>query len=66
MEHELTHRITITVHQRYPHSKELEHASVTIAGDGSLGHFVDTFQAALVAAGFAPDTAASLRAKDSL
>ncbi len=63
---DLTHRITITVHGRYPHAREQEHASVTIAGDGSLGHFVDTFQTALVAAGFAPDTAASLRAKDSL
>ena len=55
-----THRITVTVVGRYMHGKEAEHASVTVAGDGSLEHAVDTFRAALVAMGFAAATAAQL------
>jgi hypothetical protein len=57
---DLTHRITITLHGLYPHGKEHEHASVTMAGDGSLDHFVDAFRAALVAAGVSASTAALL------
>ena len=55
-----THRITVTVVGRYMHGKEAEHASVTVAGDGSLDHAIDTFRAALVAMGFSPETATRL------
>lgn len=56
---DLTHRITITVHGRYPHGEQ-EHATVTLAGDGSLDHFVDAFRAALVAGGVSASIAALL------
>lgn len=57
---DLTHRITITVHGLYPYGKEHAYASVTMAGDGSLDHFVDAFRAALVASGVSASTAALL------
>lgn len=59
-----THAITIVVTGRYPHGRENPHASVTVNGDGSIDHAVDTFQAALVAMGFAPDTAGRLAIRE--
>ena len=59
-----THTVTITVEHRSHHSGPGS-ASVTITGDGSIEHMLDAFQAALVAAGFAPDTAARLRLSES-
>lgn len=56
---ELSHVITVTVVGRYPHG-EKQHASVTVAGDGSLDHMLDTFKASLVAAGFSAATAERL------
>lgn len=35
----------------------IQRASVEIAGDGSIDYMISVFQAALVAAGFSPDTA---------
>ncbi len=58
-----THTVTITVTGRYHHG-EAQHASVTIAGDGGIDHMIDAFKAALVAAGFAPDTAGRLEVRD--
>lgn len=55
-----THTITVTIEGRYPHG-EKQRASVSVDGDGDIDHMVETFQAALVAAGFAPATAGSLR-----
>lgn len=55
-----THTVTITVTHRSPHTGP-DSASVSITGDGSIQHMLDAYQAALVAAGFAPDTAARLR-----
>lgn len=59
-----THTVTITVEHRSHHAGP-DSASVTITGDGSIEHMLDAFQAALVAAGFAPDTAARLRLSES-
>lgn len=59
-----THTVTVTVAHRTPHTGQGS-ASVTITGDGSLDHMLDAFQAALVAAGFAPDTAARLRLSEA-
>ncbi len=56
---ELTHTITIAVTGNYPHGQK-QHSSVTVSGDGSLDHMLDAFKAALVAAGFSPETAAKL------
>ena len=55
-----THRLTVTMTARYIDGKEQESATVTVAGDGSLDHVIDTFQAALLAMGFAPETAGEL------
>lgn len=60
----LSHRITVAVAGRYLHGKEQEHATVTVSGDGSLEHAIDTFKAALVAMGFAPETAANLTMRE--
>lgn len=54
-----THAVTVTVHGKYPHGEQ-QHASVMVVGDGGLGHMVETFRAALVAAGFDAETAAKL------
>jgi hypothetical protein len=54
---EQTHRITITVESRYQHGTN-QVVSVAIDGDGCIDHFIQAFQSALVAAGFAPVTAA--------
>ena len=64
MDYTPTHSITVVVTGRYPHGREHAHASVTVNGDGSLEHAIDTFQAALVAMGFAPDTAARLNVRE--
>lgn len=56
-----THTITVTVAYRYPHGSEPDGSqSVTVTGDGDIGHFLTAFQAALVASGFAADTAGRL------
>ena len=60
MDDDLTHCITVTLHGKYAHGSEQENAQVRVFGDGSAGHFLQAFQAALVASGFATDTAASL------
>ena len=54
-----THAITITVTGNYPHGAK-QHAQVVIAGDGGLDHMIDAFKAALIAAGFALETAKKL------
>jgi hypothetical protein len=59
-----THSITIVVTGRYPHGREHPQASVTVNGDCSLEHAVDSFRAALVAMGFACATAATLNVGD--
>ena len=59
MNEDMTHTVTITVSGNYPHGQK-QHASVTINGDGGLDHMIEAFKAALVAAGFALDTAKKL------
>jgi hypothetical protein len=54
-----THTVTITVTDHYPHGLK-QYASVTIGGDGQLDHMFEAFKAALVAAGFALETAKKL------
>ena len=56
---ELTHNIEITITGIYTHGVT-QHASVSISGDGGLSHMFEAFKAALVAAGFAMDTAKKL------
>lgn len=51
-----THIITMTVKGNYPHGYA-DHASITVAGDGSLDQYVEAFKSFLVASGFAMDTA---------
>jgi hypothetical protein len=54
-----THTVAVTITGQYPHGAQ-PRASVTVAGDGSIDHMLDAFRAALVAAGFAAQTAAQL------
>lgn len=55
----LTHKVEITIIGNYLHGAR-QHASVSISGDGSIDHMIEAFKAALVAAGFAMDTARKL------
>lgn len=59
-----THILTITMTGIYAHGKEHEHATVKIAGDGSLDHAVDAFRAALVAMGFSAGVAERLDVRE--
>ena len=52
----LTHKVEITITGNYPHGSK-QHATVSIAGDGGIEHMLEAFRAALVAAGFALETA---------
>jgi hypothetical protein len=54
-----THTVKIEVIGMYPDG-ERHHASVSVSGDGGIDHMIDTFAAALVAAGFSADTASRL------
>ena len=54
-----SHTITITVEGKYIHGQD-QHACIMLSGDGSLEHMVEAFNTALVAAGFAADTAYKL------
>lgn len=54
-----THVVSVTIKGRDPHGPQ-EHSGVTVEGDGSIDHILQAFAAALVAAGFATDTAAKL------
>ncbi len=56
---ELTHSIEITIMGNYPHGQK-QHAKVQMSGDGGLDHMIEAFKAALVAAGFSLEAAASL------
>lgn len=60
---DLTHTVTITISGNYPHGTK-QHASISIIGTGDLGHMIEAFKTALVAAGFSTDTAAKLGAID--
>lgn len=55
----MAHSIEITITGNYPHGQK-QHAKVAIAGDGGLDHMIESFKAALVAAGFSLETAASI------
>ena len=54
-----SHTVQIIVRHRYG-ARESVAADLLVAGDGSIDHMVDSFQAALVAAGFSTDTAGRL------
>lgn len=56
MMEKLTHKVEITISGNNP----LQHATVSIDGDGGIEHMIEAFKAALVAAGFAIDTAKKL------
>lgn len=59
MNDDMTHTVTITVTGDYPHGPK-QHAQVTVSGDGGLSHMIESFRAALVAAGFSMDAARNL------
>lgn len=61
---ELTHKVEITISGNYPHGAR-QHASVSVSGDGGLDHMIEAFKAALIAAGFAMDTAKKLDELDA-
>ena len=61
---ELTHKVEITISGNYPHGAK-QHASVSISGDGGLDHMIEAFKTALIAAGFAIDTAKKLDELDA-
>lgn len=61
---ELTHKVDVTISGNYPHGYK-QHASISISGDGSLDHMMEAFKAALLAAGFAMDTAKKLDELDA-
>ena len=54
-----SHTVTVTVTGNYTHG-ESQHATVTVSGDGGIEHMLDAFKSALVASGFALDTAKRL------
>jgi len=61
----MTHTISIRTDYKYLHGDPDKRTSiVTIDGDGDLDHYIETFRTALVAAGFAMETAARLDIKD--
>jgi len=59
MNDELLHKVEITVSGNYTHGQK-QHAMVSISGNGDLNHMIESFKAALIAAGFALGTAAKL------
>ena len=58
-----THTITVAVDGRYPHGGT-QRATVVVAGDGGLDHMLDTFRAALMAAGYSARIAESLDVRE--
>lgn len=60
----MTDDISNTIEIRYLPDKEKEQSLVRVSGDGSLDHFLDAFQSALIAAGFGPDTTKRLCFKE--
>ena len=61
---ELTHKVEITISGIYPQGTK-QYASVALCGDGGLDHMIEAFKAALIAAGFAMDTAKKLDELDA-
>lgn len=61
---ELTHRVEITI-AVITRTACKKHASISICGDGGLDHMIEAFKAALIAAGFAIDTAKKLDELDA-
>jgi hypothetical protein len=55
----MTHTIEVSISADYPDGVR-HRSSVSVSGDGSLDHAIDTFRAALVAAGFAASVAERL------
>lgn len=62
---DLPFTIEITMTGNYPIGMQ-QHAKVAVAGEGDLDHMLTAFRAAMMAAGIAPDTAASLRAETEI
>jgi hypothetical protein len=54
-----SHTVHVLVCGSYPHGQQ-QHVSLEISGDGGLDHMLDTFRAALVAAGFSTEVASRL------
>jgi len=61
---DMTHKIEITITGNYPHGSK-QHASISISGDGGLDHMIESFKAALIAAGFSMETAKKLDELDA-
>lgn len=59
-----SHCVRVLYEAQYPHATGKHTAEVLARGDGTLQHWVKTFQAALVAAGFALETAKRLELRD--
>lgn len=59
---DLTHNITFTIftiNGNYHHG-EKQHATFTLAGDGSMDHLFEVFKMAIVAAGYSLEAAQKL------
>lgn len=52
-----SHILTIEASGHYIHGDPVQRVRITAHGDGGIEHWLDTFKAALVAAGYAMDTA---------
>lgn len=53
---DMSHKITMTYTATNSHTGKTE-STVTVERDGELSHFIDTFEAFLVASGFTQETA---------
>ena len=51
---DLTHNIAVTITGSYPHGAR-QHATVALAGNGGLEHFIEVFKMMLLAGGFSTD-----------
>jgi len=56
-----THILTIEASGHYIHGDPVPRVRITAHGDGGIEHWLDTVRAALVAAGYAMDTAKRVR-----
>lgn len=56
---ELTHTIEIKITGNYPHGSK-QQASISISGNGGIGHMAEAFKAALIAAGYSIEIAGTI------
>jgi len=59
-----SHCIRVLYEQSFPHATGKHTAEVLARGDGTLNHWLKTFRAALISAGFQMDVAKRLKFDD--